>query len=332
MESVIFDTLELPLSIGGRRPLRGTWHQGFRAHVDGLASRQELRSRLNYVTIRGHLTTFGYQLGLFFRSGAGRASTFNNRAIGGERAQQQDVQRCARRLPVLCESVNTMTKLFSRSILISVLTISGGLSAEDLSTYRNFQFGTDLATVAKQAGEDAAQVTVIHARPVLMQELAWRPQLTGPSSQTEAAKDVIFSFYDAQLFRITVEYDRYEIDGLTADDLISAISAKYGRATKPAVAVDSAAVSYGDHEQVVAQWQDSQYRFELIRFSYGSDFKLVGVSKKLEAPAQAAILESARLDAADAPQREAARIAKGAETEQARLDKARLANKAKFKP
>jgi hypothetical protein len=214
----------------------------------------------------------------------------------------------------------------------SCLLMSAGGWAGDLSTYRDFQFGTDLATVAKQAREDPAQAQTIHVRPALIQELVWRPQLTGPSSQTEADKDVIFSFYDGQLFRITIEYDRYEIDGLTADDLIEAISARYGSATKPAAVVDSAPAIYGDREQVLAQWQDSQYRFELIRFSPGSDFKLVGVSKKLEAPAQAASIESARLDAEDAPQREAARIAKEAEAEQARLNKARLANKAKFKP
>jgi len=204
--------------------------------------------------------------------------------------------------------------------------------AGDLSTYRNFQLGTALATVAKQAGEDPSQAKVIHVRPVLIQELAWRPQPAGSSSQTETAKDVVFSFYDGQLFRIKVDYDHYQIDGLTTDDLVEAISAKYGSATKPPVPVNSAATSYGDHEQVLAQWQDSQYRFELIRFSYGRDFKLVGILKNLEASAQAATIEAARLDAEDAPQREAARIARQDETERARLDKARLANKAKFRP
>jgi hypothetical protein len=224
-----------------------------------------------------------------------------------------------------------MTKLFSKPMLASFLAISAAAWAGDLSRYRSFQFGTDLATVAKQAGEDPSQAKVIHVRPVLIQELTWRPQPIGLSPAAEAVKDVGFSFYDGQLFRITVDYDRYEIDGLTTDDLVDAISATYGGATKPAVLVTSVP-SYGDHEEILAQWQDSQYRFELIRFSYGRDFKLVGVLKTLEVRAQSAIVDAARLDAQDAPQREAARIAREAETERARLDKARLANKAKFRP
>jgi hypothetical protein len=58
----------------------------------------------------------------------------------------------------------------------------------------------------------------------------------------------------------------------------------------------------------------------------------VGTLKSLEASAEAATIEAVRLDLQDAPEREAARVAKEDETERARLDKARLANKAKFKP
>jgi hypothetical protein len=57
---------------------------------------------------------------------------------------------------------------------------------------------------------------------------------------------------------------------------------------------------FGDQEDVLAQWQNSQYCFELIRSSYGPSLKLVGVLKRLEAPAQAAILEAARLDDTEA--------------------------------
>src|ERR1017187_7089209 len=65
---------------------------------------------------------------------------------------------------------------------------------DDLSKYRGFQFGTDLSTVARQAGVDPSQVKVIHSRPALIQELEWRPQSRVISSQTESAKSVVFSF------------------------------------------------------------------------------------------------------------------------------------------
>jgi hypothetical protein len=156
-----------------------------------------------------------------------------------------------------------MTNLLLKSLLL----ISAAASAQDLSTYRRFRLGTDLATVAKQASEDPVQAKTIHRRPALIQELTWNPQAVG-SAQTEPARDVVFSFYDRQLYRIAVLYDHFEIDGMTTEDMIDAISAQYGSATRPA-GVSPAKTLYGDHEEVLAQWQDSQYRFDLVRFSYG---------------------------------------------------------------
>ena len=59
---------------------------------------------------------------------------------------------------------------------------------DDLSKYRGFQFGADLAAVARQAGVDPSQVKVIHSRPALIQELEWHPRSPGVSSMSESAK------------------------------------------------------------------------------------------------------------------------------------------------
>jgi hypothetical protein len=202
---------------------------------------------------------------------------------------------------------------------------------DDLSKYRGFQFGTGLSTVARRAEVDLSQVKVVHSRPALMQELEWQPRNRGVSSQMEAAKSVVFSFYAGELFRIEVNYDRYETEGMTAEDFVEAVSAQYGTATKPG-APAKVAQSYSDSEEILAQWQDPQYRFELVRYSYGPTFKLVGISKKLEAPAEAADLEAKRLDDQEAPQRDAARLASEAGAAKTKLDNARLVNKAKFRP
>jgi len=203
--------------------------------------------------------------------------------------------------------------------------------AGDLSKYRNFQLGSTLPAVAKQAGGNPSQAKVIQRRPALIQELEWRPQPLGSSLQTEPVREVIFSFYDGELFRIVINYDRYEIEGLTGDDLVESMSSTYGIAAKPTPA-KAAPGLYGEQEVVLGQWQDSQYRFELIRFSYGPSFKLVGVLKRLEAAAGASVLEAKRLDDKEAPQREAERIARDDETERAKLEKARLTNKPRFRP
>jgi len=114
--------------------------------------------------------------------------------------------------------------------------------------------------------------------------------------------------------------------------MVEAMSATYGSAAKLMALAPTTPGRSGDPEEVLAQWQDSQYRFDLMRSSYGPTYQLVGVLKKLEAPAQAAAVEASRLDTQEAPERDAARAASEAQEAQAKLDKARLVNKPKFRP
>jgi len=205
-------------------------------------------------------------------------------------------------------------------------------SAKDLSKYRDFQLGADLATIVKQVGASPSQAKAIQRRPVLIQELVWRAQPLGPSSQTDSANEVVFSFFDGELFRVAIVYDRYETEGLTADDFIESISATYGLAEIPATPANAVQGPYGDQGEIVARWQDSQYCFDLIRSSYGPTFRLGGVLKRLRAPVQAAIPEAKRLDDQEAPQRDVERKADEKEIERAKLEKSRLLNKPKFRP
>jgi hypothetical protein len=204
--------------------------------------------------------------------------------------------------------------------------------AEGLSGYRGIQLGTDLPIVAEQVGVSPSRAKVVHRRPALVQELQWWPQPLGPSSGTEQAKEVVFSFYNGELFRIAIDYDRYETEGLTTDDLIEAISATYGAADEPASPVGVMLGRYGDRQEIVARWRDSQHCFELIRSDYGPSFRLVGALKRLQAPAGAAIAEAKRLDVLEAPERDAARIAAQKEAERAKLEQSRRVNKPKFRP
>ena len=219
-----------------------------------------------------------------------------------------------------------------RSALTSLLLLGvmSPATATDLSRYRMFQLGTDLPLVAKQAGLTPSEAKVIHRRPALIQELEWRP--LGSPSQSEFAKQLVFTFSDGELFRIAIDYDRRGTEGLTADDLVHAISATYGTSAKPIAPAKTVQGRYGDEEEVLAQWQDLQYRFELVRSSYGPSFKLVGVLTRLEAPAKAAVLEAKRLDDQEAPERDAARLASEQEAARAKVERARVVNKEKFRP
>lgn len=210
--------------------------------------------------------------------------------------------------------------------------LSAAAYAGDLSRYREFQFGADLPTVAKLAGMSPAQAQAIHRRPVLMQNLEWHPQPVNWSTKSESAQNVVFSFYGGELFRIAVDYDRHETEGLTAGDMVDAISAEYGTPTSYPAPTSIVTTPYGDQEEVLARWEAPPYCFDLIRSSYGPSFRLVGVQRKVEVAAQASSMESARLDELEAPQRDAARIAKEKEDTDARLAKARAVNKLKFRP
>jgi hypothetical protein len=220
----------------------------------------------------------------------------------------------------------------SRSALVLFTAASLTALAEDLSKYGDFQLGTDLPTVTSRIGGTPSQPKLIYSRPALVQELEWRPRSLGPSPKAESAEGVIFSFYNGTLFRIAVKYDRYATEGLTTEDFVEAISAIYGAPTAIPPPVKPAKESHGDQEEAVARWEDPQYRVELLRSSYGPTYSLVGIFKSLEMTVQAASAEAKRLDDLEAPQREAARAASEQNAKAAALEKARLLNKAKFRP
>ena len=207
------------------------------------------------------------------------------------------------------------------------------IEPQDLSRYREFQFGMDLAAVAKLVDMRPSEAKVIHQRPALIQELNWQPQLSLASSQADPVRAIFFSFYNGELFRIVVNYDRYKTEGLTTEDVVEALSAKYGTATQPAAEVTfSSSQVYNDSRVVIARWEDSQYSFNLFRSSYQPTFGMVGFSKRLDALARAAIAEAIRLDEQEAPQREIERQKKQDAEDRAGQQKARLANKPNFRP
>ena len=207
------------------------------------------------------------------------------------------------------------------------------IAAPDLSRYREFQFGMDLAAVAKLVDMKPSEAKMIHQRPAVIQELEWQPQLTRTSSQEDPVKGMFFSFYNGELFRIVVNYDRYKTEGLTTEDVAKAISAQYGTATKPdAEVIFSSSQVYNDSEVVIARWEDSQYSFNLFRSTYQPTFGMVAYSKRLDALARAAVAEAIRLDEQEAPQREIERKKKQDAEDRAAQEKARLVNKPNFHP
>jgi hypothetical protein len=214
----------------------------------------------------------------------------------------------------------------------SIVLAAPGACGEDLSTYRQFQFGMKLPVVVKLLGTNPPETRVIHQRPALIQELDWQPiRYPGSLPEADPVKGILFSFYDGELFRMVVSYDRYKTEGLNSGDMIEGISTKYGTATRPATEIIFPSI-YNETVKVIARWEDSQYSFNLVRSSYQPVFGMVLYSKQLDALVRTAVTEALRLDSQEAPLKEAERQSKQDENNRVKEEIARLANKTSFRP
>jgi len=204
-----------------------------------------------------------------------------------------------------------------------LLVFSPLLCGADLSTYRGFQFGMGLNAAVNHSGMDISEVTVIHERPARIQELTWNP-----SGDTDPVQQVLFSFYNGQLFRMAVDYDGQKTAGLSIHDIIEAMPARYGVATYPAVETLLPSAAFSEGVRVVARWEDADYSLNLVQAPYGSKFGLIAFSKRLDGLAQAAIATGMHLDEQEAPQRQKMEE----QNAQTKLDETRLVNKPHFRP
>jgi len=204
------------------------------------------------------------------------------------------------------------------------------LRAQDLSKYRHFTMGMSLTTVLKNTDQRMTDVKVIHGHPAMIQELEWwPPNLPGSSFQSDTVKQILFSFYNGELYKISVTYDQSSTEGLTADDMVKSISAIYGPATSVAPAIDSAQNDrYDPKPTYVAAWENAQYSFNLVRSSYADRLGLVIYSKRVNGEAELAIAEAVKLEVQEGPNREAERQKKLIDN----LEVARQKNQKNFRP
>jgi hypothetical protein len=223
-------------------------------------------------------------------------------------------------------------KMMRSSILCLIVLLLAAplLRGQDLSKYRHFTFGMSLTRVLERTDQKMADAKVLHGRPALIQELTWwPPNLPGTSFRSDTVEQILLSFYNAELYKISVTYDRTSTEGLTAEDMVKSISAKYGPATSVKSEVDSATNERYDMKQKpVATWEDSQYSLNLIHSSSSGSFELLIYSKRLNAEAEVALAEAVKLEKLEEPQREAERQKKQADN----LEATREKNQKIFRP
>ena len=208
------------------------------------------------------------------------------------------------------------------------------VSAQDRSVYRDYRIGDDLRAIADQSGVALPMVRIIPDEPVGLQELQWRPQyFRGATQRTEAVARLTFGFYNDQLFRIVVDYERLRTEGMTEADMVEAISETYGPPSRRVVSLRAGTERAEQRADfLVALWEDAEYSVTLLRMPDSSAFRMIVASARLGTLAEAAGAGAVRLDVHEAPIHDVAARSTEDEDGHSIQHKARLANKAAFRP
>jgi hypothetical protein len=165
---------------------------------------------------------------------------------------------------------------------------------------------------------------------MLIQELTWWPSSSsGAFSHPDSVEQILFSFSNGELYRISVTYDRSSTEGLTAADMVKSISAKYGPVTSVESKIDPIMnARYYMNQKSLASWQDSQFSVDLVRSSFADGFALVIYSKGINKEADLASAQAVKLDEEERPEKEANQRKKEADD----LEAAREKNQKNFRP
>jgi hypothetical protein len=214
--------------------------------------------------------------------------------------------------------------------LVMMLLSAPLVRGQDLSKYRDFSLGMSLPELSSQVDLRPLQTKLMQKHPAVIQELTcWPGGYSDYSRQTDSVWQIFFSFYNGELFRILVTYDQDATHGLTAEDMVHAISTKYGTPTRPVGEISFPTNElYRSTEKVIARWEDSQYSINLVRPRFLNSFALFMFSKRLDAQVEAALAKSLKMEGQENPQREIDRQKKEADD----LEAARQKNRKIFRP
>ena len=224
----------------------------------------------------------------------------------------------------------------TRPFVIAVgFIVAGQLAfAQDLSRYRAYALESSLDSVVAASGARAADAKTLHERPATIQQLEWRaPYVDSRNTLADPVREISFTFFNGALYQVIVNYDRDRTEGLTNSDIVESLSAMYGVPTVASARTRTSTPAEAFPDSIVlARWENADSSLTLVRGSYTPEFQLILVSKPLSTRARSAVREAIRLDAIEAPRREAEQRKKEAGDASAARDKTRIANKAAFRP
>ena len=103
----------------------------------------------------------------------------------------------------------------SGALLVAALGLSAVVVHGQVSGhYRDFQLGANLDSIAALSGAPASDASTVRDHPIVLKELQWqRPYSVGGGTK-DSVQQIAFSFFNDQLFRMVVDYDREKTEGL----------------------------------------------------------------------------------------------------------------------
>jgi hypothetical protein len=224
----------------------------------------------------------------------------------------------------------------TRALVITLGLMLGSQPAlaQDMSRYRGYVLESSLDSVVAASGARATDTKTLHERPATIQQLEWRaPYVDSRNTLADPVREIFFTFYNDALYQVVVNYDRDRTAALTNSDIVESLSTAYGVPTPASAKTRTSPPAEAVRDSVVlARWENAESLLTLVRGEYTSDFQLILVSKSLSTHARNAVREATRLDAIEAPRREAERRQQEAGEASAARDKTRTANKAAFRP
>src|SRR5712692_7247017 len=158
-----------------------------------------------------------------------RVTGASSRGSGAD--EQQEVINRETRIDAVNGQTKEANMMNARTIAIcafGLVLLTHGLDGKGLAQYRNFELKSDLATIYTLAGVPSSEAKMIHQRPAVLQDLDWRPSrwiVGSTSASTDPVEQIVFSFYNNQLFRVVVDYGHERTQGMTDADTTEAISA-----------------------------------------------------------------------------------------------------------
>jgi hypothetical protein len=227
-----------------------------------------------------------------------------------------------------------MTTSVHRIIGVSLcMAVSSGalLRAQTHAHYRAYQMGDDLLTISRQIGVASPAVTIVPSGGV--RDLNWRAHYVrrGAGRPDDPVAQLIFSFYEDQLFRIVIDYAADRTEGMTEADMVAAVSQVYGAPAKRTHPTGQASLRPQRLEDtVIAEWTNSAHHVSLRAVGGQAAFRLIVASTPLEALARAAGAREAPAALQDPTSIEAGRLPSGGEKTAPARKTVRLANIASF--